>query len=46
MGILADSEAYLFLTIDKEVPLTLNSVRNYFKAIIYVCDRSKSPGDM
>lgn len=34
MEILTDSEAYLFPTIDKNVPLSSNAVRNYFKEIL------------
>ena len=34
MGILTDSEAYLFPTIDKDISLTSNTVRNYFKEIL------------
>lgn len=34
MGILADPENYLFPTIDKNVPLSSNTVRNYFKEIL------------
>ena len=34
MGILTDSRAYLFPTIDKDIPLTSNTVRNYFKEIL------------
>lgn len=34
MGILADLENYLFPTIDKNVPLSSNTVRNYFREIL------------
>ena len=34
MGILTESRAYLFPTIDKDIPLTLNTVRNNFKGIL------------
>lgn len=34
MGLLGDSEAYLFPTIDKEIPLSPNSARNYFKEVL------------
>ena len=34
MELLGDSEAYLFPTIDKEIPLSPNSARNYFKEVL------------
>lgn len=34
MGILEDPDAYLFPTIDRNTPLSSNSVRNYFKIIL------------
>lgn len=34
MGILTDSETYLFPTIDKNISLTSDAVRNYFKKFI------------
>ena len=34
MDILGNSEAYLFPTVDEEIPLSPNSARNYFKEIL------------
>ena len=35
MELLGDSEAYLFPTVDKDIPLSPNSARNYFKEVLH-----------
>lgn len=34
MGILTNPDSYLFPTIDKDIPVSANSIRNYFKVIL------------